>query len=209
MAPRSRWKRCESAGVSDFVASPDQPATDQPIYWTTETDPGVIHLVNTPSLLVSASDLLVEFSHTHLQQDEAGLHMRAKPARDDVQIALLPDVHIRKPLAAVIPLDSKVLDRLASIYRFVKMQAGRSAPDKRLTTTQRRRIGHMLRAVDGRSEGASYFEIAHALFGKRHIKAPEWQESPFRHTTLRLVRDGRKMINGGYRQLLKFRRRAT
>jgi hypothetical protein len=89
------------------------------------------------------------------------------------------------------------------------MQAGRNVPDERLTITQRRRIGHMLRAVDGRSEGASYFEIAHTLFGKRLVKALEWQESSFRHTTLRLVRDGRKLVHGGYKHLLKFRRRTS
>lgn len=67
----------------------------------------------------------------------------------------------------------------------------------------------MLRALDGRIEGASHFEIAHVLFGPRLVVAAQWQESSFRYATLRLVRDGHKMIDGGYRQLLRFRRRGS
>ncbi|SFU22476.1 DUF2285 domain-containing protein [Mesorhizobium sp. YR577] len=153
--------------------------------------------------------MMLDLSQSHAQQDEVGLHLHAPASVANSQITFLHGSHPSKPLAAVIPLDTKVSDRLASIYRFVKMQAGRNVPDERLTITQRRRIGHMLRAVDGRSEGASYFDIAHALFGKRLVKALEWQESAFRHTTLRLVRDGRKLVNGGYKHLLKFRRRTS
>ncbi|MDH6234840.1 hypothetical protein M2281_005461 [Mesorhizobium soli] len=105
------------------------------------------------------------------------------------------------------PLDEKAPERLSAIGRFIRLAHGRGVPDKRLTSSQRRRLGHMLRALDGRSEGASYFDIAYALFGPRFVVASDWQDSPFRYATLRLVRDGYKMIDGGYRQLLRFRRR--
>ncbi|MDH4989096.1 DUF2285 domain-containing protein [Aminobacter anthyllidis] len=107
----------------------------------------------------------------------------------------------------MVPLDAKASERLSSLDRFIRSSMGSSVPDKRLTSSQRTRLGHMLRALDGRIEGASHFEIAHALFGPRFIVAEEWQDSPFRYTTLRLIRDGYRMIEGGYRKLLRFRRR--
>lgn len=141
------------------------------------------------------------------KRDELGEHMRTLSAANGCQIALLGGAESKYPLAAIVPLDAKASERLSSLDRFIRSTKGSSVADKRLTSSQRTRLGHMLRALDGRIDGASHFEIAHALFGSRFIVAAEWQESPFRYTTLRLVRDGRRMIDGGYRQLLRFRRR--
>ncbi|WP_263482500.1 MULTISPECIES: DUF2285 domain-containing protein [unclassified Mesorhizobium] len=79
-------------------------------------------------------------------------------------------------------------------------------PDARLTAAQRRRLGHMLRCLDGRQENASRFEVAIALFGRRLLSTADWHDSAFRYQTLRLVRDGLKMVERGYRQLLRARR---
>lgn len=140
------------------------------------------------------------------KRDELGEHRRLS-TESGCQITLLYGADIEHPLAAIVPLDAKASERLSSLDRFIRSSKGSSVPDKRLTSSQRTRLGHMLRALDGRIEGASHFEIAHALFGPRFIVAAEWQDSPFRYTTLRLVRDGYRMIEGGYRQLLRFRRR--
>lgn len=140
-------------------------------------------------------------------RDELGEHLRTLSAANSCQITLLYGTDSARPLAAIVPLDAKAPERLSSLDRFLRSSKGSSVPDKRLTSTQRTRLGHMLRALDGRIEGSSHFEIALALFGPRFIVAAEWQESPFRYATLRLIRDGHKMINGGYRQLLRFRRR--
>jgi len=135
--------------------------------------------------------------------------MRSLSATGGCQIALLGGTKAAHALAAIVPLDEMASERLSSVDRFVRSLEGRSVPDRRLTSSQRTRLSHMLRALDGRIEGASHFEIAHALYGPRLVIAAEWQESPFRYATLRLVRDGNKMIDGGYRQLLRFRRRGT
>ncbi|WP_224549905.1 DUF2285 domain-containing protein [Mesorhizobium sp. CA16] len=82
-------------------------------------------------------------------------------------------------------------------------------PDARLTAAQRRRLGHMLRCLDGREEYASHFEVATALFGRRLVSAADWHDSAFRYQTLRSVRDGLKMVERGYRQLLRARRRLS
>lgn len=112
-------------------------------------------------------------------------------------------------MSAVIPLDTYARDRLSSIERFIRLQCGDDVRDERLTAAQRRRLGLMLRALDGREEDASLFEIAVALFGRRLVNRSDWQESSFRYVTQRLVRDGLKMTGGGYRQLLAFRRRSS
>ncbi|MEI9400887.1 DUF2285 domain-containing protein [Mesorhizobium argentiipisi] len=65
----------------------------------------------------------------------------------------------------------------------------------------------MLRCLDGREEQASHFEVATALFGRRLVSAADWHDSAFRYQTRRLVRDGLKMVERGYRQLLRARRR--
>ncbi|WP_082496635.1 MULTISPECIES: DUF2285 domain-containing protein [unclassified Aminobacter] len=198
---------CGRSGGFDFPANPDRPATKQPVYWTPEVDPGVILLINTPPLLADDADVVAALPPAVSMRDELGEHLRPLSAANSCQIALLYGTDSARPLAAIVPLDAKAPERLSSLDRFLRSSKGSGVPDKRLTSSQRTRLGHMLRALDGRIEGASHFEIAHALFGPRFIVAEEWQDSPFRYTTLRLVRDGHRMIAGGYRQLLRFRRR--
>ncbi|MBZ9660823.1 DUF2285 domain-containing protein [Mesorhizobium sp. ESP-6-4] len=89
------------------------------------------------------------------------------------------------------------------------MLTGSTFPTSRLTAAQRRRLGHMLRCLDGREEQASHFEVATALFGRRLVSAADWHDSAFRYQTFRLVRDGLKMVERGYRQLLRGRRRLS
>lgn len=60
----------------------------------------------------------------------------------------------------------------------------------------------MLRAADGRQAGAAHREIANALYGIARVAAEPWKTSSLRDTTMRLVRDGKAMIEGGYLGLL-------
>jgi hypothetical protein len=85
---------------------------------------------------------------------------------------------------------------------------GRKVPiDARLTKQQRRRLRRMLQAVDGHTEGASYREIAEAIFGSARIADTSWKTSALRDVTIDLVKDGLALIAGGYRALLRRRRR--
>lgn len=65
----------------------------------------------------------------------------------------------------------------------------------------------MLQAVDGRMSGASYREIADAIFGAARVADDPWKTSPLRDATIDLVKDGLSLIAGGYRRLLRRRRR--
>ncbi|WP_245340594.1 DUF2285 domain-containing protein [Mesorhizobium sp. WSM4313] len=131
--------------------------------------------------------------------------MRSSPG--GTQLALLGDTKPGEPLAAIIPLDDMAHDRLQAIERFIRSIHRQHLPDARLTAAQRRRLGHMLRCLDGREEQASHFEVATALFGRRLVSVADWHDSAFRYQTHRLVRDGLKMVERGYRQLLRARRR--
>jgi hypothetical protein len=112
-------------------------------------------------------------------------------------------------LTVIIPLDDMAQDRLQAIERFIRSMHRQHLPDARLTPAQRRRLGHMLRCLDARDQQVSHFEVAIALFGRRLVSAADWHESAFRYQTHRLVRDGLKMVERDYRQLLRMRRRGS
>lgn len=138
-------------------------------------------------------------------RDEVGLHARSSPGGP--QLTLLGDAKPGVPLAAIIPLDDMAHDRLQAIEQFIRSIYRQHLPDARLTAAQRRRLGHMLRCLDGRDQQASHFEVATALFGRRLVSAADWHDSAFRYQTHRLVRDGLRMVERGYRQLLRARHR--
>jgi hypothetical protein len=77
----------------------------------------------------------------------------------------------------------------------------------RVTVQQRARLGMALRALDGHLEGASYRTIAEVLFGPTRIPERGWKTHDLRGRTIRLVQLGLRMMRGGYRDLLRPRRR--
>lgn len=108
------------------------------------------------------------------------------------------------PLFVLSPLDHGARARHRAIGRFLDFLEGKAiGPDSRLTAQKRLRFKAKLRAVDGRTNGASYREIAESLFGARRVASEPWKTSPLRDTTNRLVRDGLAMVTGGYLDLLR------
>jgi hypothetical protein len=76
-----------------------------------------------------------------------------------------------------------------------------------LTPQQRARLAMALRALDGHLEGASYRTIARVLFEPARIPDRAWKTHDLRSRTARLVQLGLRMMRGGYRDLLRRRRR--
>ena len=112
------------------------------------------------------------------------------------------------PLVAIIPLDHAGLDRIEAALRLWRILHDRSSTSNgRLTAQRRQRLRRMLQAIDGHIDGASYRDIGKVLYGKSRIAAEIWKTSALRDSTISLVRDGRAMIEGGYRSLLRQRRR--
>ena len=111
------------------------------------------------------------------------------------------------PMAALVPLDETVLLRLAGLLRFKRrldrQPAGVLPPAWRITARLRKRLLGMIRALDGHLEGASYREIALALYGSEAVARFPWKTSSIRGQTIRLVTDAVAMMNGGYRKLLR------
>lgn len=52
-------------------------------------------------------------------------------------------------------------------------------------------------------ECETYRTIAKALFPQHRIESASWVGNALRETTIRLARDGMKLVHGGYRDLLK------
>ncbi|MBB4840917.1 hypothetical protein HNP52_004014 [Sphingomonas kyeonggiensis] len=108
------------------------------------------------------------------------------------------------PRAALVLLDEATPDRLEAIARYWRgLREPPALPDPRVTPQRRQRLRQMLRAVDARLERESYRGIAVVLFSRHHIEAASWAGDALRETTIRLARDGMKLVHGGYRDLLK------
>ncbi|OBX17690.1 hypothetical protein A9995_14975 [Erythrobacter sp. QSSC1-22B] len=136
-----------------------------------------------------------------------GLYTCHGSGRSSVYAVLLGEVDPTHSVSALIPIDALSPDRLAGAERFWRIANGLHAPDTRLSNQRRSRLVLMIRAADGDAVRASRRQIAEGLFGKRRVAAELWAESSLRYATIRLVRDGRAIIDHGYRDLLRHRRR--
>ncbi|WP_189044604.1 DUF2285 domain-containing protein [Aliidongia dinghuensis] len=113
--------------------------------------------------------------------------------------------------AVLLPLDQLFETRVAAALRLWRMLCGhRPGPNPSALTAQAAdRLILALRALDGKLDGATQFEIATALFRPRNLTKRDWIDHDLRDRTGRLVRLGLRLMNGGYRRLLlhPFRRR--
>ena len=111
------------------------------------------------------------------------------------------------PMAALVPLDETVLLRLAGLIRLKRRldrrPAGPLPSAWQVTARLRKRLLDMIRALDGHLEGASYRQVAMALYGPEAVGRFPWKISSVRGQTIRLVTDAVAMMDGGYRKLLR------
>ncbi len=149
---------------------------------------------------------VADFSVLHADAD--GLLGKIGSSSDTVSVAFPRDTPLDAPLAVMIPLDDHAFDRFEAALRLLRTLHGRPTCDERMTPEQRRRLRLILRAVDARASGASLLAIAETLFGRHLVTSTEWDGSSFRANVYRLIRDGRSMIDGGYRSLFRCRRRS-
>lgn len=110
--------------------------------------------------------------------------------------------------AAVVPLGLEGFDRLDAVHRLLASLHRRTIPpDTRLTPQQRLRIQRMLQAYDARKSGATQKEIARGIFRTGDLSRDEWQVHSTRYAVIGLLRDAKVLVAGGYRRLLRHRRR--
>lgn len=106
-------------------------------------------------------------------------------------------------VAAVMLVDRFMQDRVDALTRFRDAVIHhRVAPDRRITPQRRQRLIESLRAIDGRQAGATYQEIAEAVFAAAPVNAIAWKSEPLRDTVMRRVASGFDLVAGGYRRLL-------
>src|SRR5579883_3137533 len=110
------------------------------------------------------------------------------------------------PAAVVIPFDTDFATRTDAALRLWRLLAGRRhrRPPDRLTPQRRHRLGLSLRALDARLAGEPYRVIAAGLFSDAHIPAGRgWKTHDLRDRTIRVVRAGMELMQGGYLDLLR------
>ncbi len=195
------------AGGCDFATDPQASGQETSVVWTPDVDPATILLTSSP--IVSAGALAAETLHIEGRATSENI-TRVVLADDTLFPAfMLSEAMAGKPLAAVVPLDDDTLDRLAALGRFwAGMRRPTAPPDDRLTPQRRRRLQQMLRVIDGRQAGNKYRSIAQVLFPKHSIDPAAWAGDALRETIIRLARDGFKLVDGGYRTILRRPRRS-
>ncbi len=182
-------------------------ALDEPVHWEPAADKSKLILKRSETGSRSDEPSLLNI-HTLrrgiTRQGPDGAHVILGKGLKTVHL-LLQDAHFNEyPLSILSPLDHGVRARHRAMGRLLDFLEGREiGADSRLTPQKRLRFKSMLRAVDGRKNGASYREIAESLFGAKRVASEPWKTSPLRDTTIRLVRDGLAMVAGGYLDILR------
>jgi hypothetical protein len=178
------------------------------IYWQPEVDPGTVILTARSSFSEQGPTPFPEIDQVTTRYDPEGLSLRVGHGAASVRLLLIEGAHAGMPLAALIPMDESCPDRIAALIGLSQLLWDRPPiDDTRLTAQRRRRLRRMLQAVDGHLTGATYREIANAIYGQSRVATDAWKTSALRDSTIALVRDGRTLIDGGYRTLLRQRRR--
>ncbi|MDK8873395.1 DUF2285 domain-containing protein [Paracoccus sp. APAP_BH8] len=181
---------------------------DTPVYWLPSCETGSLVLDALPSVLPAEGNLVDLLAVKDVRIAD-GTYFRCDIGGGrSLHLLRLAGVDADAPLAVVIPLDADGLDRIEAATRLLCFLMRRSVPpDRRLTERQRQRARQMLQAIDGRMSGASYRDIACAIYGTDRVHAEAWKTSALRDAVMGFVRDARAMIGGGYRRLLRRRRR--
>ncbi|SPP98015.1 conserved protein of unknown function [Bradyrhizobium vignae] len=110
-----------------------------------------------------------------------------------------------------LPLDRNFDLRLQAAHRFWLALERRPVGRPPLAPSIGAQHRHILalRATDGWLEGNSYRIIAQGLFGKSRIPDRGWKTHDLRSRTIRLVRQGLRLIRGGYRDLLRHKDKSS
>ncbi|MQB37432.1 DUF2285 domain-containing protein [Agrobacterium tumefaciens] len=162
-----------------------------------------------PIVLPAAGNLYSGLPDIAERADDDGTHFVFEAGGQTIRLLRLAGILPETPLAALVPLNADGFDRTEAIDRLLRALLGRAVPDdRRLTPQQKRRHRHMLQATDGRMNGATYRDIASVIFGVDRVASEPWKTSALRDATTALVKDGLAMIAGGYRMLLRHRRRS-
>jgi hypothetical protein len=194
-------------GVCVFAADPDRSYLEQTIFWAPEVLPTVIpvcpasHEAAAPHVSLDLSNL----SEGQLRQGPDGwhavLHLRGVEHRVWLKAASVVAV----AYAVELPLDRDFEFRADAGRRLWRGLNGRpqGKPTHALSAHRRRRLALALRALDARTDGATYREIAQVLLPNERISERLWRTHDLRSRIIRLAQTGVGLMRGGYRALLR------
>ncbi|WP_139481410.1 DUF2285 domain-containing protein [Bradyrhizobium ivorense] len=201
----------DGSGGFRFAADPQTSFDKQAIFWAPEALSTVLPVH--PAIGLTSSkryDLdLAKLTGSEFRQAPDGWHavVPLGGAKHRLWLRELPSSG--SVIAVDLPLDRDFDVRLRAAQRFWRALEQRPlGPSPRALPIQtRHRLILALRAADGWLEGNSYREIAAGLFGARRIPDRGWKTSDVRSRIIRLVKKGLRLIRGGYRALLRHKRK--
>jgi hypothetical protein len=192
------------AGGYDFLVDPDARADQSAVFWRPDELASAVILTSAPTFDDISSISLADLPDDMVRRDaDDGAHIIVRDGVTVHQIWLCDGADDQTCLAAIIPLDPSAPQRAEAALRFWRFLSDRR---RRSGCSSARRVNRLvaaLRALDARQSGASYREIAEALFDAERVAADPWKTSPLRDTVIRMARSGFVMMRGGYRRLLR------
>jgi hypothetical protein len=197
-------KRLLGVGVCDFAVNPNLPADRTSLIWLPHLDTSVVLLAPAPHSFPNASSLGLAPAFERRGPD--GDYLIIDDGGGRLPLALIAGVSVAAPAAVVVPLDADFAARVDAALRLWRLATGRPQrpPPHRMTLQRRRRLGLILRALDGHLAGETYRVIAQVLFGSTRVPAGTgWKTHDLRDRTIRLVRSGVRLMQGDYLELLR------
>jgi hypothetical protein len=193
-------------GGCDFAADPSLSADRVSVVWLPHINPTTVVVGPAPDEFIEArsiSELTLPLSRLTAN----GEHWLLDRGCDALPIALIGGgVDTARRVAVVIPLDDSFPARAEAaghLFNALTRRTPARTPNA-LTVQQRRRLGLVLRSLDGWLERCSYRQIAKVLFGRNAIPAGrEWKTHELRGRTIRLCSRGRDLMHGAYLNLLR------
>jgi hypothetical protein len=171
--------------------------------------PTIIPIVRSTSASDGSILSLAELSAGAIRQASDGWHVLLRIRDVEHRLWLREPPAADAAYAAELVLDVDFEIRSHAARRLWLALNGRPAGPAfhDLSPQRRQRLVLALRALDARTEGNSYREIAEGLFGAGRISERAWKSDDLRNRTIRLVQTGLDLMRGGYRELLRRARR--
>ena len=206
MQPRKCPNGWRINGGCDFAADPSLGADRACVVWLPHIDPTTVVVGPAPDEFIEARSIS-EVTLPLSRLSPKGEHWLLDRGCDALPIALIGGgVDTARRVAVVIPLDDSFPARAEAAGCLFNALTGRTPPrtPNALTAQQRRRLGLVLRGLDGWLERCSYRQIAKVLFGPNSIPAGRgWKTHELRGRTIRLCSRGRDLMHGAYLNLLR------
>ncbi|KXF79412.1 hypothetical protein ATN84_06840 [Paramesorhizobium deserti] len=189
-----------------FDFAPKADIRREPVFWTFEVFPRVLHLAMTKKALWPSSSIpIARLPDADCRLVGNDLHICWQPENYPHRLIVVNECGEACFNTVQLPVDEAFDTRLHAAGRFWRQLNGRaSGPDYGALPPHSRRLAILtLRIFDGRKAGATYREIANTLLVNEIIQSRDWRDHPLKHRIREFLRKADRMIyDGGYHDLL-------